>query len=44
VRITTENGDIALHKSDVEPLPAVSPAAPKITLAPAKPAKHAKTP
>jgi DUF4097 and DUF4098 domain-containing protein YvlB len=38
VRITTANGDISLHKGDIEPLPAVSPAAPKITLAPATPA------
>jgi DUF4097 and DUF4098 domain-containing protein YvlB len=36
VRITTANGDISLHKGDVEPLPAVSPAAPKITLVPSK--------
>ena len=49
VRITTANGDISLHKGDIEPLPAVSPATPKITLAPATPAtskapKAAKAP
>jgi hypothetical protein len=34
VRITTTDGDIQLHKADVEPIPPTPPAAPRIVLEP----------
>lgn len=43
VRLTTTNSDISILRSDVQPLPAVAPAPPKITLTPpATPAPAAK--
>ena len=47
VRMTTTHSDISILKADVQPLPAVPPAPPKITLAPPEtpaPAKSAKAP
>ena len=44
VRISTTNGDIAIHKADIAEIPATLPAPPKITLVPAappNPPKHA---
>lgn len=37
VHITTTNGDISMHKGDVQPLPPLPPAPPKITLVPPEP-------
>ena len=37
VHITTTNGDIAIHKGDVAPVPPQAPAPPKITLTPQPP-------
>jgi DUF4097 and DUF4098 domain-containing protein YvlB len=34
LRITTTNGDISIHKGDVQPVPLQAPAPPKITLTP----------
>lgn len=42
VHITTTNGDISINKGDVQPLAPAPAAAPKITLAPATPAREAK--